>query len=648
LAAHKAGRLDEAEHLYRAALAIEPDNSAALASLGGLKGQQGALGEASALLERSLAQNPRQPLARNNLGNVLKLLGRSGEDALAQYDAAIALKPDYVEAYDNKGGMLLELERPEAALAAFDAAIALQPAYAEAHCHRGRALMELERHEDAMASCSKALALKPYYADAYHNRLNALRRLRRYREALDDLEAILRLDPQRPYMAGEHVALKMELCDWQGIESDWKRVAAAVGNGERVSLPFSFLKLPSASALQRRCAEIFAADRLKPAPTPLWDGQRYRHDRIKLAYLSADFREHALASVAAGLFEHHDKARFEVFALSFGKAKAGAMRSRLEAAFEHFIDASQMTSRDIAEFLRREEIDIAVDLMGHTNGARTEIFALRPVALQVNYLGFPGTMGTRFMDYIIADAVVVPEGNRASYSEKIIHLPNSYMPQDSRRPRPARHPTRSEAGLPETGLVYCCFNVAYKFTPRIFDVWMRLLVQLPESVLWLPENNEAAMANLKREVESRGVATGRLVFAPFLAAGEDHLARLPLADLFLDTLPFNAHSTAADALWTGVPVLTCKGECFSGRVAASLLSAAGLPELIAESLEDYEARALALGRDASLRGNFRRKLSAASPLFDTARYTRNLERAYLAMWERQQRGEPPESFAVTE
>jgi predicted O-linked N-acetylglucosamine transferase (SPINDLY family) len=360
-------------------------------------------------------------------------------------------------------------------------------------------------------------------------------------------------------------------------------------------------------------------------------------------------RDHAVSLLAAGLFERHDRNRFETIAISLGPATPSAMRMRLEAAFDRFIDARGLDDVEVARLVRDLEIEIAVDLNGNTEGARPAVFARRPAPVQVNYLGYAGTMGTSHWDYIVADRFVIPEDSRHAYVEQVVELPDSFMVNDDRREISERVRSRAEEGLPENGLVFCCFNNAYKITPDVFDIWMLLLRRIEGSVLWLSSLHAAGAANLRREAETRGVAADRLVFAPKVAHNEDHLARIRLADLFLDTLHYNAHVTAADALWAGVPVLTCSGASFASRVAGSLLGAVGLPELITASRSDYEMLALRLARDPEMLSSLRQRLArnrASFPLFDTARFTRHLEAAYTTMWERSQRGEPPRGFAV--
>jgi len=373
----------------------------------------------------------------------------------------------------------------------------------------------------------------------------------------------------------------------------------------------------------------------------MWRGEIYSHTRIRVAYLSADFHDSAMGKLLAGLFEQHDRTSFEVSAISFGPEQNSPMRKRLKGAFEHFFDVQRESDQEIADLVRRLEVDIAVDLMGFTKNNRLNVLARRPAPIQVNYLGYPGTMGASYMDYILADPTVIPDDQRAFYRETLARVPESYFVNDNRRIISERTPTRRECGLPDKGFVFCCFNNSYKITPEVFDVWMRLLKATENSVLWLFQSSSAAAANLCREAERRGVSPDRLIFA-LKAEAADHLARHRLADLVIDTLPYNAHTTACDALWVGVPVLTCIGTTFVGRVAASLLKANGLDELITQSLGEYEALALKLARDSSFLASFAERAVQnrnKCALFDTERSARHFEAAYRAMWERYQRGD---------
>jgi predicted O-linked N-acetylglucosamine transferase (SPINDLY family) len=393
---------------------------------------------------------------------------------------------------------------------------------------------------------------------------------------------------------------------------------------------------------------LWVANNYPASAKQIWQGEKYNHDRIRVAYLSADFRQHAASFVMAGMFECHDRSRFEMTAISFGVDDGSEIRRRVKASFERFIDARLYSDEQIADLVRSLEIDIAVDLMGFTTDSRTGVFARRAAPVQAHYMGYPGTMGASYIDYIIGDRIVIPESERQHYSEKIVSLPNSYFVNDFRREVAERTFTRTELGLPSTGFVFCCFNSSHKITPSVFDRWMRILQQVEGSVLWLLQANAKAADNLRREARLRGVDPNRLVFAGRMPPSE-HLARHRAADLFLDTLPYNAHTTASDALWAGLPVLTCIGDTFVGRVAASLLQAICLPELITATLDHYERLALELATNPAKLSTIRSKLASnrlAAPLFDTQLFTRHIETAYAAMHERHQAGLPPRDIVV--
>lgn len=511
----------------------------------------------------------------------------------------------------------------------------------------GTILVALHRFAEAEDSFSRALSLAPDFAGALQNRAQVRMRLHRYQDAARDYEALLARNPGIPFAQGSLLRAKLQACDWEGLPEHWTRADEELRAGKPVLTAIAATALCETPEDQLRASRTLAQTRFPPRP-PLWKGERYRHDRIRIAYVSADFHAHATTILAAGLFESHDREKFETFAVSFGPNDHSAMRTRVERAFEHFFSVAGKSDMEIAQLLRQNEIDIAVDLKGFTDDSRPGIFASRPAPLQVNYLGFPATMGAPYIDYIIADAVTIPPEDQLFYSEKVVYLPDTYQPNDRGREHPEVTTTHTEAGLPENGFVFCCFNNVYKITATVFDVWMRLVRDVPGSVLWLLEDNETAMRNLKREAEKRGVTPERLIFAPRVAP-DAHLARHCFADLFVDTAPYNAHTTASDALWMGLPLVTRAGRTFPSRVAASLLYAAGAPELVTHSLPAYETLALSLAREPERLRALKAKLEKArdtAPLFDTLRYTRNLERAFVTMWERQQRGETAESFAV--
>ena len=526
-------------------------------------------------------------------------------------------------------------------------ALKLDPNSPELWSNRGTAQVAAKKLEAALASFNRALELSPGFLGAVANRAHVLFELQRYADAIPDYEKLLARDPGHPYSAGNLVFCRLQCCDWSVFDRDRAAIIARLRIGQRVIPPVLSLALLESAADQLGAAQIVARDKFPPAP-PMWRGESYRHERIRVAYVSADFHAHATATLTAGVFENYDRGRFETTAISFGPEDHSAMRGRLRRAFDRFIDVRGKSDIEIARVMRELEIDIAVDLKGYTSEARPAVFSLRPAPLHVNYLGFPGTMGAPFIDYLIADPVVVPEAHKGFYVEKIVWLPDTYQPNDRSRETASAPVDRANAGLPPSRMVFCCFNNSYKIQPRIFDVWMRLLKSVEGSVLWLLADNEAATRNLRKEAVARGVDPARLVFAS-RSPLPDHLARHRLADIFLDTLPYNAHTTASDALWMGLPVVTGKGDTFAGRVAASVLHAAGLPELVTESLQDYEALALRLARDPPMLASIKAKLAAnreIMTLFDVARFTRHLEAAYITMHERHLREQPKESFAV--
>ena len=640
----------EAVELIRKAIDVDPRNpnkAAALSNLGIALSETGSAAEAIGCFERSLALAPRNAQTLYNLGNA-RLALRDHDEALGCYDRALAVKPDHLGALNNRGNALAALRRAEDALASFDRALAIAPDFVDANSNRADVLLTLQRPEEALASADRALRSRPGFADAINSRGNALRALKRYDEAARAFSQLAGAGPRFDHALGELVDSELRVCDWTNFTEHAARLSAAVSEGRVAALPWEFLGVSGSGGTQLACARAFVAERYPASPTPLWRGERYRHDRIRVAYLSADFHEHATAHLIAGLFEAHDATRFETTAVSFGPETNDPMRKRLRQAFPRFLDVRNRSDRDVARTLRELEIDIAVDLKGFTANSRTGILAFRPAPLQVNYLGYPGTMGAPYVDYIVADRFVIPPGREDHYTEKVVRLPDSYQVNDAKRGIAETASTRAQAGLPQAGVVFCCFNSSYKITPEMFAIWMRLLERVPGSVLWLLESNAPAEQNLRREAQRRGVAPDRLVFAPTLPADE-HLARHRLADLFLDTRPVNAHTTASDALWAGLPLVTCTDDAFASRVATSLLHAVGLPELAAHDPQEYEAIALRIATTPPLLAELSARLArnrGTHRLFDTDRYRRHLEAAYTTMWDRCQRALAPASFDV--
>jgi protein O-GlcNAc transferase len=640
-------RFDDALASYDRALAIKPDYAEALNNRGAALSDLKRFDDALASYDRALAIRPDFAEARNNRGNALSDLKRF-EDALVSYDGALAVKPDYVDALFNRGGALSELKRFDDALASYDRALAIRPDYAEALNSRGAVLSDLKRFEDAVASYDRALTIKPDYAEALYNRGNALSDLKRFEAAIISYDRALAVKPGYEFLLGSRLFCKMTICDWRGITDDFRAIAERIESGEKASSPSIVLATPLSAALQRKCSEIFIHEKYPQSSLlPKFEG-RHGHDRIRLGYFSADFHNHATAYLMAELFERHDRTQFELIAFSSGPVTSDAMRTRLMKSFDRFIEIGALSDKDIALLARSLDVDIAVDLKGFTQDSRTGVFAMRPAPIQVNYLGYPGTMGADYIDYLIADRTLIPENHQQHYVEKIVYLPDSYQVNDSKRLIAGKLFTRAEFGLPEKGFVFCCFNNNYKIAPNIFDIWIRLLKTDGSSVLWLLEDNISAMKNLRSAAQIRGISPERLVFAKRMELSE-HLARHRLADLFLDTLPYNAHTTASDALWAGLPVLTCLGKTFPGRVAASLLNAIDLPELITQNLDAYEVLAQEFATDSQRLECLRRKLAAnrlTQPLFDTTLFAKHIESAYISMWKRYQSGFTPEHIYV--
>ena len=647
-------RLPEAVEAYEKVLALMPDHNDARYNLGVALLDQQRSADALAAFDAAAPKRPNDPELLNNRGVALWNLGRPAE-ALASLDAAIAVEPGFVEAWGNRGLALRDLARLDEALASFETVTRLAPDNAVGWNSRGSVLRELKRYDAAIEAYSRAIAISPLYAEALNNRgYTWWAHKQQYAPALADLERAIAIDPGHPYALGEILHLKMYGADWAGFDALKGQVEAGVRLGQRVARPFMFQAVSDNPEDLQACSRIWARDKFFEVPSAPHDrAARKAHEKIRIGYVSGEFREQATAILMAGLYEAHDRQKFEVIAvdntgLDTNTLTDDAMRTRLEKAFDKIIDVSVLSDEAAAEAIRAAEIDILVNLNGYFGKPRMGVFARRAAPLQVNYLGFPATLGASTMDYILADAIVLPEDEHRFYDEKVATLPGSYQVNDNRGRAISPVPSRAEAGLPQTGFVFCNFNNAYKLTPSTFDSWMRILKAVPDSVLWLLESRPPFADNLRREAGARGVDGGRILFAPDRSPA-DHLARLSLADLFLDTLPYNAHTTASDALWAGVPLLTLRGKAFAGRVAASLLTAAGLKELITETPQEYEALAVKLATGAKALKLLRDKLKknrATCDLFSTEKTTRAIEAAYAAMWQRWLAGEKAESFSV--
>jgi predicted O-linked N-acetylglucosamine transferase (SPINDLY family) len=598
------GKLDQAVVLFDEVLRADPNNAHALYSMGLIAMNAGDLSKALHLCDRGVLAVPSFGPLHYLRGAVLQALGNK-EAALTSYDTALRVQPDYVEVLLNSGAMLRGMFRHKDALERFNKILTIQPEHVGALANCGIMLTEFKQSEQAIQMFLRLLQIKPDY----------------------------------DYAPGLLFYERMHICDWTDFETQRSQIVELVRAGQRACKSLAFMSASDSAADHLIAAQTFASSYCPKKPKSYWNGERYRHKKIRLAYVSPDFREHPVGHLMAGIFEQHDKTRFETIAISIGIDDGSRLRARMLKAFDKFIDVREMTSEQTAQMMREMEIDIAVDLGGFTSDTRTDIFAYRAAPVQVNYLGYPGTMGTDYYDYILADRHIIPHEHQQFYTEKVAYLPDTYLPTDSSVKISERTPTRAECGLPETGFVFCSFSHDYKISPPVFDVWMRLLAQVPGSVLWLMSRGELAQKNLRKEALARGVDPARLIFATRVPLVEDHLARYRQADLFLDTHPYNAHTTAADALMAGLPVVTYLGNSFPSRVAGSLLHAAGLPELAARSLPEYEAVALRLASKPLLLTTIKSKLvndMAGCALFDTESFCFNLEATYIAMWRSKQ------------
>ena len=674
-------RLGAALHSYQQAIALDPEDAMAYFNRGAVLRELKQPQEALASYNQAIAVKPDYLECYYNRGLLLAEI-KHWEEALASYNRAIEINPEYAEAYCIRGVLFKQLRQWDAALADLDRAIAIKPGFAEAYFNRGNLLAELKRNDSALENFDRALALKPDYPDAIHNRANtlfymgqfvaaiasydqaielkpvyaeaftgrglSLHNLRRFEAAIASYNRALALNADQRYLLGMRRQAQMQICDWDDLALDLARLKVGLKLHFPVSAPHTVLALVDSAPLHRLAAEIWVREECPPDDALGAIPARRRSDKIRVGYFSADFRDHAVSLLTAGLFETHDRSRFEITAFSFGPEANDAVRARLERAFDRFVDVRRQSDIEVALLARNMGIDIAVDLGGFTENARTKIFALRAAPIQVGYLGYLGTMGAPYMDYLVADAAIISAGEQQNYSEKIIYLP-SYQVNDTQRRTTDRMFTREELGLPPVGFVFSCFNANYKIMPATFEMWMRILKRVEDSSLFLYADNQVAERNLLKAAQRCGVESRRLVFGKRLAL-QEYLARFRVMDLFLDTLPYNAGTTASDALWAGLPVLTRVGESFAGRVAASLLKAIELPELITSTAEQYEDMAVQLAENPQLLRDIKQKLAQnrlKTALFDTRLFTKHLEAAYEGIQERYHAGLSPDHIFVT-
>jgi len=679
-ALHALKRDGEALASYDKALSINPKSSRTHYNRGIVLAAMKRHAEAIASYDLALGGDPKLSIAWTNRGSSLIALRRLPE-AIESFDAALAIVTEdaialtgkasalhYCGDYDQsllicdqvlarepkathallvKAQNLYAMAKNAQALAAYDAVLTMQAGDADAWNGRGAVLHTLGRYDDALASFERALAARPDFPEALASHALLMKVHRGdYDVAMTELKRSLALDPTQPFIPGELLHLRMQAGDWSSYSEEKSRLDEGVRAGLPVVRPFIYQAVSDSPADLQKCARIFS-DKLFGSRTARVFEDR-SHKKIRLGYVSGEFKEQATADLMVGLYEHHDRDKFEVIAIDNTGPNVSPMRKRLEAAFDRMLDISQLGDEEASQLVRAQEIDILINLNGYFGAPRTALFAQRSAPVQVNYLGFPATLGATFMDYIVADRTVIPEQDQPFYDEKVVWLPNSYQANDGRRAASTFTPTREDVGLPEAAFIFCNFNQSYKLTPDTFASWMRILKATPGSVLWLLDGLAPLAGNLRRAAEQLGVSGHRILFAPFVSA-EKHRERLTCADLFLDSLPYNAHTTASDALWAGVPLLTRRGSSFPGRVASSLLQAIDLPELITETSEQFEALAIHLASDPNALNSIRSRLREnrpSAPLFDTDLFRRHMETAYTRMWDRFSSGLQPDSFAV--
>jgi len=629
---------------YEEAIAINPSYAEAFNNLGIVLKELDRLDDAVKFYKQALAIKPGYAEAYNNLGNVLKSLGRPDE-AVQYYKKTLTISPNYSEAHNNLAITFMQLGLLDESVKSYRDALTINPEYAEAHNNLGIVLNMLGLFDEASESYKSALVLNNDYAEAYSNLGNLMVDLKRLDDAVIHYDRAFLLKPDIAFNLGNLIHTRLHLCNWDYYYEDVALINKKIINKKRAIDPFALLALIDNPELHKKAAEIYINDKY-PKNYDLPEIDQYpRHKKIRIGYFSADFRAHPVGNLTAELYEIHDRSQFEVYAFSFGPDTNDEVNIRIKAGVDYFNDVSLMSHKEVVMLSRSIELDIAIDLGGFTQDTRTGIFAMQAAPIQINYLGYSSTMGADYMDYIIADRTLIPKNKQKYYSEKIVYLPDSFMVNDTKNKKSIKEFTRKEMGLPSKGFVFCCFNHHYKITPLVFTSWMKILSKVDDSILWLSDGNKTGINNLKKEAEKNGVNKNRLFFAPRLDLREDHLNRIKLADLFLDTLPYNAHATTSDALQVGLPVLTCIGESFASRVAASLINSVDLPELITSTQEQYEELAIELAIDPLKLNAVKEKLNnnlLLSPLYNTPLYTKHLEKTYLEIYERCHKGLEPD------
>mgnify|MGYP000430365441 CR=1 FL=1 len=631
-------QLDNAVKSYKKAIKINPNLSEAFNNLGNVLKDLNQLDDAVKSFEKALEINPNFAEAHNNFGNVLTGLGQLN-DAVKSFEKAIAIDPEFSEAYNNLGNVLKDLGKLNDAVRSYEKAIELNPSFAEAHNNFGSAFKDLNQLEDALKSFEKAVEINPNFAEAYHNLGNVFKDLNRLDDALKSYMNAKVIRDDLDYVLGNILSTKINSCNWDDLPNLLEELMHKINNNKKVVDPFTLFSLVDDPLVRRKATELRVKNS-HPKSNALPKIELYpKHKKIRIGYFSADFREHPVGFLTAELYEVHDRNHFEIHAFSLGRNTKDEMNLRIKAGVDQFHDVQSMAHKEVTLLARSLEIDIAIDLTGLTAKARTDVFAMSAAPIQVSYIGFLGTMGADYYDYLIADPVMIPKKNQKYYSEKIIYLP-SFQVNDSKDLPPDISFSRKEVGLPEEGFIFCCFNNTYKFTPAVFDSWARILQSVKGSILIVYANNELSKTNLTKEIVRRGIEAERLIFGASLDRPE-YMARYRVADLFLDTQPYNAGTTASDALRMGLPMLTLIGESYQARMGASILSALNLPELITNSPEEYELLAIELASNPEKLKSIKEKLASnlsTAPLYNTKLFTKNLEAAFTEVHERYHQG----------
>jgi protein O-GlcNAc transferase len=630
------GHYSEALMSFDKAISLESNYAEAYSNKGNVLQELGRYHDAIAVYDNAISLEPNYAEAYSNRGNALEKIGLN-DAALLSYDIAISVKPYFLDAWANKGNVLRKLRRLEEASSCFRTALSIDANRAEVWNLIGMLYSDCRLHDEATKSFDKAIDIKSNFAPAWANKASSLFELKSYREASESYQHAVDLDPDLEFALGNLIYAKSFIGCWSNLESNIDQVVRKINLSKKVIQPFKLLSAVDSLECMVSVAKTWVNARY-PSKNTSTPSKKSKNKRIRVGYFSPDFRNHPVSFLTAEIFELHNRDTFEIYGFSLKNAPEGdPMRMRLKASFDHFFNLEEMSDLDAVELIRELNIDIAVDMAGHTEFGPTEIFSYRPAPVQINYLGYPGTSGAEYMDYIVADKTLIPEESQKYYTEKIIYMPGSYLVDDSCRQPSSISFSRLELGLPNDKFVFCCFNNSYKFNKKMLQSWANILLAVSESVIWISENNTLFRENLLREFAFLGIEQARIIFAPKVDSMSDHLARIATADLFLDTLPFNAHTTAVDALKAGLPLLTCIGQSFAGRVAASLLNTIGIPELIASSMSEYELKAIDLARNPSMLIGLKQKLlqnRACSELFDSKAYTKNLELAYKEINER--------------